>query len=656
MPRPVDPASRYLPGLDGLRAIAVLLVLGYHFGLPRLEGGLLGVSIFFTLSGFLITGILVDSWQDGRWSLRRFYLARARRLLPALTVVLLAVLAVTVLVERDQLTQRWRETVAAAFYVSNWETIRAGDSYFSLVGGPGPLDHLWSLAVEEQFYLIWPALLVVLFRVTGGRLSRMARVTLALAAVSFVLQAVLARGGFDNTRAYEGTDTRVGELLIGAALALFYRPVRIRCTPPLPVRAAVDIAGIGALVGIGWLVTSTSSYALSLYRGGLLGLSLLTAVVLFAVSYPGSLLGRLLGMPALRWVGERSYGIYLWHLPVVVYVLRPGAEGGWIWPGLVGFALTLVLASLSWTLLEDPVRRDGLRSLARHRPRYRHPGARRPVLVGGLIVVMAAVAAFAPVSALTGAADRSTTVGALDPPLPPPAPTATPSAGPTGRPTERTSGPRTAPTRGRTPTTSCAQVVHVGDSTSVGLMSSSYLPDPRDRIDARYRAVGVRAVRTDILGARSIVERYKGQPNAQDATRSRADAGYRGCWVFALGTNEAANVAVGSSVGLDERIDLIMREIGDRPALWLTVRTLRTSGPWSGSRMSTWNAALTAACSRYRTMRVYDWAARVPDDWFVSDGIHFTTTGYRERAKRTAGALATAFPTAGDRPGCLIPG
>jgi peptidoglycan/LPS O-acetylase OafA/YrhL len=666
VPRPVGSRARYLPGLDGVRAVAVLAVLGYHFGVPHMDGGLLGVSVFFTLSGFLITGILIAAWrQTGRIPFARFYLNRARRLLPALGVVLLTVLAVTALVERENLAQRWDESVAAAFYVSNWFMIRTGSSYFDLFAGPSPLEHLWSLAVEEQFYLIWPVLLLALLRLTGGRAPRVAMYATGLAAVSFLLLAVLSHGGIDNTRPYEGTDTRAGELLVGAALALVYRPTRIKVTPPAAVRAGVDVAGLAALAGIAWLVASTSTFSLSLYRGGLLLLALLSALLLVAVTYPGSLSGRLLGSAVPRWIGERSYGIYLWHMPVVAFTPHhePGTAGDWFWPALLDLALTLLLASLSWTLIEDPVRRHGLRSLVR-RPRVpyrRGQRAPRPVMVGALAVVVIATTAFSPVSLMTASSGQDQ-VTADGPPLPPPepppstsgepTPSPTPSGGPTTRSTARPSAP-TAPAGRRT--TACSSVVHVGDSTSIGLMDPNYLPSPRDRIDAQYRKVGAKSVQTDILGARSIVERYKGQPNAQEATARRVDAGYDGCWVFAMGTNEAANVAVGSNVGLDERVDRLMREIKGQPAMWLTVKTLRTSGPWAEAQMQKWDAALQRACGRYPNMRVYDWASQVKDPWFISDGIHFTTPGYRERARRTALALATAFPANGGSPsGCLV--
>ena len=672
MPRPVDSRATYLPGLDGVRAVAVIAVLGYHFGVPHMDGGLLGVSVFFTLSGFLITGILITAWQrTGRIPLGRFYLGRARRLLPALAVVLLTVLAVTALVDRSALAKRWDETVAAGFYVSNWFTIRTGSSYFDLFSGPSPLEHLWSLAVEEQFYLIWPLLLLVLLKLTGGRKPRVALIAAGLAAVSFLLLAVFAHPGIDNTRAYEGTDTRAGELLVGAALALVYRPSRITFTPPRSVRAGVDLAGLAALLGIVWMVANTSTFSLSLYRGGLLLLALLSALLLVAVSYPGSVSGRVLGAPVPRWIGERSYGIYLWHLPVVAFTPHHplGAPGDWFWPATLDLALTLLLASLSWTLIEDPVRRHGLRSLVRRPvvPYRRGKRPPRPVMAGALAVVAIATTAFSPASLITASSNQGPVVadGGVTPPEPPQPPIPSPSssraaAKPT--PTARATTPAgTAPAgtvpvgAGRARTTACTSVVHVGDSTSIGLMDPNYLPDPRDRIDSQYRRVGAKHVQTDILGARSIVERYKGQPNAQEATAKRIGSGYDGCWVFALGTNEAANVAVGSNVGLDQRIDLLMQEIKGQPAMWLTVKTLRSSGPWAEAQMQKWNGALQRACGRYPNMRVYDWAAQVKDPWFISDGIHFTTPGYRERARRTAQALATAFPADGRSPGgCLV--
>jgi hypothetical protein len=186
----------------------------------------------------------------------------------------------------------------------------------------------------------------------------------------------------------------------------------------------------------------------------------------------------------------------------------------------------------------------------------------------------------------------------------------------------------------------------VGDSTSVGLASSAYLPQARYRIDAQYRDVGVRHVHLDISGARSIVENYHGEPNADEATASRLAAGYDGCWVFAMGTNDTANQYVGGVVPLGDRIARIMDPLHGQPAMWLTVRTRLSSGPWAESEMEKWNAALAAAARHYPHMRIYDWASDARDSWYISDGIHFTSEGYRARAHLIARALATEFPAA----------
>ena len=195
----------------------------------------------------------------------------------------------------------------------------------------------------------------------------------------------------------------------------------------------------------------------------------------------------------------------------------------------------------------------------------------------------------------------------------------------------------------------------MGDSTSVGLASAAYLPESRYRMSAQYRDVGIRHVHLDISGARSIVETYHGEPNAFQATESRIEDGYDGCWVLAMGTNDTANQFVGGVVPLSDRIDRVMDELHGQPAMWLTVRTLLSYGPWAEAEMQKWNDALMQACRKYPNMRVYDWASQVRDGWFISDGIHFTSLGYRERAHRIARALAVADPAKGAPPSsCLV--
>lgn len=180
----------------------------------------------------------------------------------------------------------------------------------------------------------------------------------------------------------------------------------------------------------------------------------------------------------------------------------------------------------------------------------------------------------------------------------------------------------------------------------MGLNSKEYLPKASDRVDAQYKKVGVAKPVADISGARSIVETWRDQPNARTAVTKRIDAGYDGCWVFAMGTNDSANQAVGSRFDSDERIDRLMKPIDGQPAVWVMVKTLVSKGPYANKNMQKWNAALIRACDRYPTMRVYDWPAQVHDDWYIKDGIHFSSRGYKNRSQLIARSLATAFPAA----------
>lgn len=701
MPKPVDGRARYLAGLDGIRALAVIAVFGYHLGFEKMSGGLLGVGVFFTLSGFLITRILLDSWtRTGSLELGRFWVRRARRLLPALLVVLTVVLAATALISPDQFAKRWGQSWTAALYFANWHTIGAEQSYFDRFMGPGPLDHLWSLSVEEQFYLVWP--LVLLVALVLLRASRRALVigTAIACTASFVALAVLANPGFDNTRAYEGTDTRAGGILVGALLALTWESLmRVRSHPRL-VNTGVQVGGIVGLVVIGLLVAGTDDYSMSLYRWGLLLLSVATAALVAAVAWPGSVLNRVLGIAPLRWVGERSYGLYLWQLPVIAAVSTDTVASNRLWWSVGLVAVTVALAEASWRLVENPIRTRGFRaSIHNGLAQVRGLVVRRPavgwnrpgIVLGSAGLMVAAVVVLVAVSEVDPApvdpsAEMSLMTGYVEPPAAPPADPADPSGDPTASATPDDHG-ATVPGRGsaygppghvdkytvigqgpvirrlgsKDPSggssgkgskppaeprdkTSCTSVAYIGESTSLGLISPSYLPNPKDRIGAQLGAVGVRTVKTDILGARSIVETWHNQPNAQSAVDTLLNAGFSGCWIIAMGTNDSANQAVGGVHPYPERIDYILDRLKGQPVMWLTVKSLRSSGPYDNANMQAFDDALRAACDRDPDLRLFDWVAEVQDPWFISDGIHYTSQGYRERAHRIADALANAFP------------
>jgi hypothetical protein len=202
--------------------------------------------------------------------------------------------------------------------------------------------------------------------------------------------------------------------------------------------------------------------------------------------------------------------------------------------------------------------------------------------------------------------------------------------------------------------TSCTSVAHIGDSTSVGMVSPAYLPDPAQRLQAQYRDVGVRHVLVDASGGRSIVEVLPGQVNGYNVALNWRAHGYHGCWVFALGTNDTANVSVGSNVSRMARIDQMMAAAHGEPVLWVNTHTLLSAGPWSEANMQLWNDDLLRACARYPNMRIFNWAAMDRPAWHIADGIHYTSAGYAIRARAIAQALARAFPASGRSTGCLV--
>ncbi len=649
MPRPSEPGQRYVPGLDGIRALAVISVIIYHLGIPGAQGGMLGVGVFFTLSGYLITDILLTTWRrQGTLALGHFWARRARRLLPALFVMLAVVSVWVAVFDAGQLNQVRRQVLAAAVYLSNWSTIAYNGSYFARFAAPLPLDHLWSLAIEEQFYLVWPWLLLIGIWTARTRV-RLALLTLGLAAISIILMSSLYHPGYDPTRVYEGTDTRAFGLLIGAALAMVWpmRPPRI--ARPAAVRNLLDAAGVVGLIVIGLLVWRTNPYSHFLYPWGFVFLSLGTAAVVAAVVNPASNLGAVLGWRPLRWTGVRSYGIYLWQWPVIV-LAAPGQTGFYLPRAALEVAVTLILATVSWRYIEDPIRHGALARIWRQL----RSGAgqldarrRRLVLSSGAVAVL-----FVPVVSLAGVLPTaSTTHGptyAAGPLLKETHAITTTSTSTT----DSRSDSRTTRTRATSTVTkpvvatktSCKSVVYIGDSTSEGETSSDYIPDPRKQLPAQLADVGVTTTYPEISGARSIVETYEGNPNAAEVAQAHVSDGFNGCWIIAMGTNDAADVAAGSNVGLKDRIKQMMSIIGHQPALWVDAVTLLQSGPYAESGMEQWNQDLLDVCARYPNMRIYDWSAVAKPKWFIPDGIHYYSPGYVARSHDIARGLLHAFP------------
>jgi peptidoglycan/LPS O-acetylase OafA/YrhL len=373
MPVPVPSVSgshRYLPALDGLRAFAVAGVIAYHFGFHWANGGYLGVDFFFVLSGFLITSLLAGEWVATRQiRLRQFWARRAKRLLPAVLLLLVVLTLYDWLGGPNIGSGTFRpDAIATLFYYANWHLIFAHQSYFTQFLAPSPLKHTWSLAIEEQFYLVWPLATLAMFGLAkraGPRGPRPFRRRLALAvsmvvaAASALEMALLYHPGVDPSRIYYGTDTRAFELLIGAVLALL---VTARPDHSPRVRSLLHRVGplAAILLGILWVTAGDDQGNPSawMYRGGMVIACLLAAAVIASVAQPSSgPLGALLSIPPLRWIGRISYGLYLWHWPV--YVLMTDVTTGLSRGALLAarLAATVGAATVSFYLVERPVRR-----------------------------------------------------------------------------------------------------------------------------------------------------------------------------------------------------------------------------------------------------------------------------------------------------------
>ena len=361
-PTDADAKVPWLSGLDGIRALAVAAVVLFHAGVEFLPAGFLGVDVFFVVSGFLITALLVaERERTGGVALAEFWKRRARRLLPALAALLIGTTIFTAVLLRGDLLDHLREVAAAAAYLTNWDLILREVSYFEQFERPSQLRHLWSLAVEEQFYVFWPLIFFAVLRLAGRRwLARLTWVAALGALASLIWMAVLYEPGADPSRVYFGSDARAFTILLGVLLGLHWKPWR-RAWGRASA-AMLDITGACGLAAIAVIMVFARESDAWMYPWGLLALSLAAVAAVASAARNGSVLSRALSAPPLRWLGERSYAVYLWHWPVLIaleWELGLDQAG----PSLLaaGAAITLALAAASYEWVERPVREGRFR-------------------------------------------------------------------------------------------------------------------------------------------------------------------------------------------------------------------------------------------------------------------------------------------------------
>lgn len=373
MEKKIQKKRKYIKEIDGLRALAVIMVLAYHLKMPFAKSGLLGVTVFFVISGYLITGILINEIEEsGGVDLKNFWLRRIRRLLPAVLSMAVVMIFVSAVVNRVVFTKGCNDLLSAVFGYNNWWQIFRKVSYFENAGAPSPFTHCWSLAIETQFYLIYPILLILLSK-ARNRGKVFAAVTAVLAMISVVLMGVLYSPDGDPSRVYYGTDTRAFSLLIGALAAIQkeYHIIKVKLRGKL--WAVIGSISVLILIGMMMLISSYSSF---LYYGGQAIVSVLAAFVVYAVTVSRSLLNIILGSSILKWIGDRSYSIYLWHYPIIV-LMSGGKRAIW-WIVILEVVLSVGFAELSYRFIETPVRHGiigeyiGIINSRPHNRRERH--------------------------------------------------------------------------------------------------------------------------------------------------------------------------------------------------------------------------------------------------------------------------------------------
>ncbi|QIK76116.1 acyltransferase family protein [Nocardioides piscis] len=674
-------ASGHVPALDGIRGVAVAAVLAFHGGLSWATGGFLGVDAFFVLSGYLITALLLAEWSrsGGRIDLAAFWGRRVRRLLPALLLVVTAVaIGARALLPPEEVRLLRGDGMAALFYVANWRMTFRGSDYFAQTAAPSPLEHTWSLGIEEQFYLLWPLVLcAVLFVRRTDHTARRAtergrlRIHLGWLVVVCLVGAVASTAALATTysaqdpgRAYYGTDTRGAAILIGAGLAAFLalRSERLtglpgelatpasRQVPAGWVRASLSGSAVAAAAIVLWSFTHLSGTDEALYEGGMACVALAVAVVIaHVVLVPSGFSARLLSVPPLPALGRISYGVYLWHWPVFIAANadRTGLNGLPLFT--VRCLVTVGIASLSYVLVERPIQ---LRVRPR-RPALAATGAGLAVAVGAVVLVVTTAMPPLPPrpaeASVAAAVDRfldgGETVAALGRSKDPSAGTARP---PTPRPT-----PHLHHRRPGQPV-----VVDVfGDSVAWTLVH--YLPSHPD-LDVRDRTLMGCGV------SRTAPFRYAGRVHAGLMPTCRD---WPKIWRAAI-TNDDPDVAlilVGRWETMDRVLDGRWTHVGEpefdahlRSELELAIRVAGARGAhvllatepynrrWEqldGSlfsedeppRVTAWNRLLRAVARSHPHVRVIDFGERVsPGGRFTwtaggyqvrSDGLHLTPSG-----------------------------
>lgn len=349
--------SRYITGFDGIRSLAVIGVILYHLLPSQMRGGYLGVPVFFAVSGYLITDLLLQEWkQTGKINIKQFYYRRMKRLYPALVAMLIGASAYITLFQRNLLNNLRGNVLSSLFYVNNWWQINHGMSYFDRFAGESPFTHIWSLAVESQNYLIWPVVFVLLMKFVKNKANVFFSI-LGAALVSAILMAILYVPGADPTRVYYGTDTRLFSILLGGALAFIWPSTRLKAQIPPQAKRILNGVGLVTMILLILAFLFLRDDLTFVYYGGMFLVSLLSILLVAITAHPGASLNRWLTNPVFSWIGKRSYGIYLYQFPVMIfYEAKVNVANHIFLHTVIEILLIGLVTELSYRFVEKPLR------------------------------------------------------------------------------------------------------------------------------------------------------------------------------------------------------------------------------------------------------------------------------------------------------------
>ena len=596
--------SRYITGFDGIRTLAVIGVILYHLLPTQMRGGYLGVPVFFVVSGYLITDLLRQEWdQNGRIAVKDFYVRRMKRLYPGMVVMLLLSAAYITLFQRNLLNNLLGVVVSSLLYVNNWWQINHGLSYFDRFGNESPFTHLWSLAVEGQNYLIWPLLFILLMKLVKNR-GTIFKIVIGCSLLSALLLAIWYSPGADPTRVYYGTDTRLFSIWMGSALAFIWPSTHLKKEIPKKAKRVLNLAGGLSFIGLVITFFVLDDHLSFVYYGGMLLVSLLCTILVAVTAHPGASLNRWLTNPLFSYIGKRSYGIYLYQFPVMIfYEAKIGNVGeNVLLHTLIEIVLILLISELSYRFIENPLRKFHYKDTFRTvRNWFSKPviSRQKPWLLPGLLVSLVALygIATAPVNYVDAQQQQLKENIAANKKV-----AEQTQKNANGSDTESTGENSSKATEAEQSVMEKyglteAQVKKAEELEITAFGDSVMLDATADLQEIFPKAVVDGDVGRQLYESPELIKALKEKDLLRDTV------------LIGLGTNGSFT---------ETQFDNLMKEIGDRKVYWINVRV--PTQRWQNEV----NSMLEKMAAKYDNMTLIDWydLSNEHEEWFYEDRVH----------------------------------